>query len=274
MELQQRRQTCQALIKQDIMFIQIDDATIYSVAFGSKDAPAIVGIGGWIGNWELWAETFSILSETWHTIGYDHRGTGATVAPASSITLDRLIDDVFAVLDAHRIERCVLAAESAGALTALGAALKHPDRINGLVLVDGLWFPGPAQPDDPFVKNLSTNYVVTLQHFVAGCLPEPDSEHIKRWGVHILQQATSDSAIALYLMGKGIDLSNDLPRMTLPALIIHGEKDVIVPADSSRRLANLLPNARLVILKDAGHVPTVTFPRDVAREINAFFKVS
>jgi pimeloyl-ACP methyl ester carboxylesterase len=272
MMLHRRRQTCQVSIKLRNMFIQIDDATIYSVAFGPKDAPAIIGIGGWTGNWELWAETFSILSNTWRTIGYDHRGTGATVAPVSTITFDRLINDVFAVLDAHGIKSCVLAAESAGAMTALGAALKRPERISGLVLVDGMWFAGTPQPNDPFEQGLRTNYLATLQRFVAGCLPEPDSEHIKQWGMHILQQAASDAAIALYLMGKGVDLSNDLPRIMLPALIIHGEKDMIVPADASRRLASLLPNAKLVTLKDAGHVPTVTFPIDVAREINHFFK--
>lgn len=253
------------------MFIHIDDATIYSVSFGTKDSPALVAIGGWIGNWELWAESFSFLSRRWRTIGYDHRGAGATVAPASSITFDRLVDDVFAVMDAHGIERCVLAAESAGALTALGAALKQPGRIAGLVLVDGLWFTEPAQPDDPFVQSLRTNYLATLQAFVAGCLPEPDSDHLKQWGVHILQQATPEAAIALYQMTHGINLRNDLSRIAQPALIIHGEQDVIVPPASSFELAARLPNAKLVTLAGAGHVPTVTFPQDVAREINTFY---
>ncbi len=92
--------------------------------------------------------------------------------------------------------------------------------------------------------------------------------------MHILQQSTPESAIALYLMSRGIDLSNDLHRITQPALVIHGEQDMIVPVASSRRLAGLLPNAKLVTLKDAGHVPTVTFPLDVAREVTNFFKVA
>jgi len=52
-----------------------------------------------------------------------------------SITFDRLVDDVFAVLDAYAVEHCVLAAESAGALTALGAALKNPQRVTGFGLL-------------------------------------------------------------------------------------------------------------------------------------------
>ena len=101
------------------MFVTVGNAKIYATSFGSTSSPVIVGIGGWIGSWELWAEPFAILSQNWRTIVYDHRGAGAFLAPVESITFDRLVDDVFAMLDAYSVEHCVLAAESAGALTAL-----------------------------------------------------------------------------------------------------------------------------------------------------------
>ena len=93
------------------MFISVGDAKIYTTTFGPIDQPAMLGVGGWTGSWELWAEPFSILSRRWRTIAYDHRGAGVTQAPVESITHDRLIDDVFAVMDAYQVERCVLAAE-------------------------------------------------------------------------------------------------------------------------------------------------------------------
>ena len=79
------------------MFITIGNTKIYSASFGSTALPVIMGIGGWIGSWELWAEPFSILSQNWHTISYDHRGAGASIAPIETITFDWLVDDVFAV---------------------------------------------------------------------------------------------------------------------------------------------------------------------------------
>jgi pimeloyl-[acyl-carrier protein] methyl ester esterase len=54
-------------------------------------------------------------------------------------------------------------------------------------------------------------------------------------------------------------------------LIIHGDADAILPLDAARRLAAVLPNAQLVVLEGAGHVPTLTRPRDVARAITDFF---
>jgi pimeloyl-ACP methyl ester carboxylesterase len=230
-----------------------------------------MGIGGWIGCWELWAAPFSILSRNWHTIAYDHRGTGATIAPVESITFDRLVDDVFVVLDAYKVEKCVLAAESAGALTALGAALKHPARITGLVIVDGMYYRAPTQEKDMFLWGLQNSYPGTLDRFVETCIPEPDCAHIKHWGRQIIDRASQEAAIALYLSAGEIDLRSELSSISQPTLILHGEADRIVPVESARQLSGILPNAKLSILPGAGHVPTMTRPREVAQEITGFF---
>ena len=253
------------------MFIATADAKLYCADFGPAGAQPIIAIGGWIGSWELWTEPLGILSRRWRTIAYDHRGAGATAAPVESITPGRLVDDVFAVMDAHGVERCILAAESAGALTALGAVLRAPERIAGLVLVDGLHYSAPRPPDDPFTLALQHRYAATLDSFVDACVPEPGCEHIRRWGRQILARASQDAAIALHQCAGTVDLRAELSRITQPVLLLHGDADVIVPLEESQRLATLLPNAKLVVLRGAGHVPTMTRPAEVAAEIDAFF---
>ena len=253
------------------MFITTNDATIYATAFGSPTAPALLAIGGWIGSWELWTEPLSILSQQWRAIAYDHRGAGVTVAPVASITFENMVDDVFAVLDAYGIEQCVLAAESAGAVTALGAALKHPQRITGLVIVDGMYF-RPPQPDgDPFLLGLQKAYPMTLDRFVELCVPEPDCDHIKRWGRQIIDRASQEAAIALYNLAGAVDLRAELSKITQPTLILHGQADALVPVQAAQGLAKALPNAKLVLLPGAGHVPTMTRPVEIAQEIMNFF---
>lgn len=254
------------------MFITVDSAKIYSTAFGSKTSPVIVGIGGWIGSWELWTEPFAILSQDWRAVAYDHRGAGATVAPVKSITFNRLVDDIFAVLDAYNIEECVLAAESAGALTALVAALRCPKRITGLVIVDGMYFRETSPEKDLFLLGLRKAYPATLDRFVESCVPEPESDHIKHWGRQIIDRASQAAAIALYLSAGEIDLRSELHHVAQPTLIIHGEADALVSLDDARRLAEILPNAKLIVLPGAGHVPTMTRPLEVSREIMNFFR--
>jgi pimeloyl-ACP methyl ester carboxylesterase len=253
------------------MFISLGDTKLYATAFGSPSNRTILGIGGWIGSWELWAEPFSILSAGWRTLAYDHRGSGASVAPVESITFDRLVEDVFVVMDAFQVESCLLAAESAGAATALGAALRQPERISGLVLVDGMYFRDVPLDKDEFMRNLQANYPATLDWFVEACVPEPDSEHLRRWGRQILGRATQEAAIALLRASGSFDLRRELGRVTQPTLIIHGDRDAIVTLESSQWLAKTLPNARLCVISGAGHVPTVTRPAEIVRQIQAFF---
>ena len=73
------------------MFIPVDDARLYTLAFGPRSAPALLALSGWIGSWEDWAGPLALLSDHLHVISYDHRGSGATVAPVESITFDRLV---------------------------------------------------------------------------------------------------------------------------------------------------------------------------------------
>jgi pimeloyl-[acyl-carrier protein] methyl ester esterase len=61
-----------------------------------------------------------------------------------------------------------------------------------------------------------------------------------------------------------------LPKIGQPTLVIHGDADAIVPIARGRELAAALPNAKLVVLKGAGHVPTLTRPAEIAREIERF----
>lgn len=253
------------------MFIARGDAQIFATAFGPKSGRTIIGIGGWIGSWELWIDPFSILSENWRTLAYDHRGAGATVAPIETITFDTLVDDLFAVLDAYGVERCIVAAESAGALTALAAALKRPGRVEGLVIVDGLAFRPAQSGPDRMRAGLLADYAATLDWFAAACTPEPDVAPIRRWGRQILDRASLAAALALYDLSGSVDLRPDLARITQKTLIIHGDADAILPLDGARWLAEALPNAQLVVLEGAGHVPTLTRPQEVAHAIMSYF---
>jgi pimeloyl-ACP methyl ester carboxylesterase len=251
------------------VFLSLPDASLYTIAFGSPSAPPILTLSGWIGSWEDWADTLSVLSERWRAISFDHRGSGATIAPVESITFDTLVDDVFAVLDAYRVERCVLAAMSMGTAIAFGAALRHPERFSGLVVVNG-FYQRAAPPDtDPFLLGLRHDYARTLDRFAQLCTPEPDSEPVRRWGRQILDRASQQAAIALYTMP--LDMRVHLPSINLPALVVHGDADPLVSVQAARQLAATLPNARLALIEGAGHVPIMTYPRRVADEIDNFF---
>lgn len=98
---------------------------------------------------------FGTLSQTWRTVGIDHRGTGATVASTENVTVAQMADDLLAVLDAMEIEDCVLAAESSGVAVALTAAQQQPERFTGLVLSGGCIFDHRPMRLMPFWRGYS-----------------------------------------------------------------------------------------------------------------------
>ena len=246
------------------MFVPVDGHLLNAVEFGSGQA--FVAHGGWVGNWELWQQPFELMHRGWRCIGYDHRGSGASSFPPESISPTALLDDLFRVLDHFEVDKCVLAGESLGALTCLLAVLREPERFDGLVLVDG----APAASKDamePLVIGSRSDYPTTVRAFVDACIPEPDSDHIKRWARQILLRADPEAAARVFESHYEENAAADITPVAVPTLLIHGEDDAIVPVALGRAVADAIPGAEIVVLPDTGHIPTMTRPETIVAEI-------
>lgn len=252
------------------MFLELADATLMVSAFGNGPR-TIVAHGGWVGSGELWLPPFETMSKTWRTVTFDHRGTGASQSRAHAITFDQLVADLFAILDRLDIECCVLAGESAGAAVALAAAQKQPTRFDGLVLVSPHYGGEANAQTMQLLEGCKTNFNATMDAFVDACVPELDCQAERAWGRKIVKRSTAKDAIELLACMRDVDVASKLREMTVRTLILHGDRDVIRPVESSQALAKLIPNAKICIAQGVGHVPTVTRPHWVAREIEEHF---
>ncbi len=254
------------------MFIEVPGAKLFAVRSGPARGTAILAIGGWIGSSELWQGPLADLSDSYVTVTYDHRGSGLSVCDSDSITFENLVGDALAVLKHFGIDRCVVAAESAGAQTALALAARAAQTVSHVIIVDGMYSRGVAGANDPFLHGLRTAYPETIERFVQLCIPEPESEHIKAWGRKILARAEASAAIALRTVGSVTDITPELAAVTQPVLVIHGDLDKIVPLESGRALAAALPDSELHVLQGCGHVPSLTQPKKVADAMRAFLQ--
>jgi pimeloyl-ACP methyl ester carboxylesterase len=247
------------------VFVSAGGHLLNVVRMGSGDR-TLVAHGGWVGSWELWQEPFQLLQDRWRCIGYDHRGSGASTAPPDAISPESLVDDLFAVLDALEVERCVLAGESLGALTCATAVLRDPSRFEGLVIVDGA--PSASRAGmAPLIDGPRADWPGTVQWFIDACVPEPDAEHVRRWARQILLRADAEAAARIMECHADANVSPDWASISVKTLVLHGEHDVIVPLSAAQMVADAVPDAELVVLPGAGHVPTMTRPADVVAEI-------
>jgi pimeloyl-ACP methyl ester carboxylesterase len=253
------------------MFLKTDDADLLINDFGAGPR-AIVAHGGWVGSGELWSAPFESLSRSWRTVTYDHRGTGGTQHRAPRITFDLLVDDLFRVLDALKIDRCVLAAESMGAMVALEAARRSPQRFTGLVIAGGRYTGGRTPASERLIAGCKADFAATMAAFVDACVPEADCAAERHWGRQIVGRSNAEAAVQMMECVEHVDLQPHLPSIAVPTLVLHGRRDVIAPLSAAEQLACTLPIASLKVAEDAGHVPTVTRPRWVADQIDEYFK--
>lgn len=255
------------------MFIEVNGILFNTVSFGAGQQ-TFFAISGFVGSWEVWLQPFELMSTRWRCISYDHRGAGETPVPPEKITKNGLIDDLFAIMDAYQVEKCILGGESTGAVIALLAALQQPDRFKGLVLVDSV-NPNPEPPSESkkqFIAGLLSNYQNTIKFFIDSCVPEPDSEHLRRWGLNICLRAEKEAAARLVEIDSEGKSDISLNDFTIPTLVIHGSQDVISPLENSEYLAKTIPNSELVVIEGAGHVPPISHPHEVVTAIERFFK--
>lgn len=242
------------------MFLRSTESLLRTVAFGPGPS-TVLALNGWSAAWEAWQPTFEHLSTDTRCISYDTRGTGSSRAAAESITLATLVDDVFRVLDAHGVDRCVLTGESLGGFVALNAALRDPSRFTGLVTVAA---PPVVSPDaaGPLVAGARADYRATIELFVRRCFSEPGSEHLYDWGEQLFLSADPEVAARLFECCYGV--VPDLGAVKVPTVVVHGDADQVVPVAAGRFLASAIPGARLVELARADHAPTVTRSQEVA----------
>ncbi len=248
------------------MFIPAGGHLLNAVCFGSGPR-TFVAHGGWVGSWELWQQPFELMHSHWRCISYDHRGSGASTAPPSDVHPEGLVDDLFTVLDHYEVDRCVVAGESMGALTVIEAVLRQPARFEGLVLVDGIPATSGEREDHSDVRD---HYEASVSAFVDACTPEPDSDHVRRWGRQILMRADPEAAARMFETHEVPRLAPDLAGVTVPTLVIHGSRDAIVPLNVGEATAAAIPGAQLHIVDGAGHVPTMTRPLEIVAAIDAW----
>jgi pimeloyl-ACP methyl ester carboxylesterase len=184
------------------MYIDVNGIKINTVSFGSGE-DTFLGISGFVADWRVWMFVFEQLSTKMRCVGYDHRGSGESFAPAETISKQSYVNDLFSIMDKLGIEKCYLGGESFGGAVALLAALQQPERFKGLILIDtNLPNARPIDEDrKQFINFVKSDHQGAIEAFIDSVMPEPNIEHMKRMGViessHYLEKTLSDAELVV-----------------------------------------------------------------------------
>jgi pimeloyl-ACP methyl ester carboxylesterase/DNA-binding winged helix-turn-helix (wHTH) protein len=204
------------------------------------------------------------LAGQYHLIRYDGRGTGLSDLDVASLSLQTSLNDLEAVVDSHAIERFALLGISGGAATSIAYAVRHPHRVSKLVLYGGYGLGRnrrgslrDVEEAKAFVTLARGGWVedraLFARAFLSFWLPTGSPEEIQSF-INLQRVSVSgDNTLKVRMAVDDIDVSELLPKVTVPTLVFHCINDKLVPFDLGRRLAASIPNARFVALDSANH---------------------
>jgi pimeloyl-ACP methyl ester carboxylesterase len=279
-----------SLADEDSRFMEVNDVLVHFKLTGEGDPPVIL-LHGFAASTFTWRDVMPPLAEERLVVAYDRPAFGLTERPdpreidgPNPYAREAQAALVVGLMDAMGIDKAILMGHSAGGAVALDAALAYPDRVAGLVLVDAAVYtqgglPAFLQPilrTAPFrrigplvgrsFKRIGRNLAEQSWEDPAKLTPEILEGYMRSLEVDGWDRALWE----LVLVTTPQNLPDRLDEVGMPVLVVTGDNDRVVPTEDSVRLADELPNAELVVIAEAGHVPHEDQPEAFLEAVQGF----
>ncbi len=248
-----------------------DRGTIYVVENGNELDPPIVLSHGVTLSVRTWFHQLEELpKEGFRAIAFDHRGHGRSVLGREGHSVENLGRDVKTVLEGLDLRGAVLVGHSIGGVAVQSFVTRFPqvaaERVAGIVLLSTLAYTpfgsrstrtkarlekiSKRTPDAQWLWD-APNLGFLAARVGFGKNPQPSHvELVRKMMAECAPETRRDAPRVLV----GLDLTRELPNVRIPTLVVVGTADVLTPPFEARRIAELVPGARLELMRDGGHM--------------------
>ena len=225
----------------------------------------VVRTGNWLSHLELeWSNPIfhpllRDLSAKYRLITYDGRGTGLSDREVQDFSLDTMVEDMEAVVDAIDLEKFSVVAYSQSCMVSVAYAVKHPERVANMVFFGGFArnFRTPEEVEaiaTLFAQSWGQANPATPQIFTAAVLPDATMEEFEAFNELQRRSASPANASRLFKTIHGFDVRELAKKITVPTLVMHSRDEPGVPIEYGRELASLIPGARFISLDSRNHM--------------------
>jgi pimeloyl-ACP methyl ester carboxylesterase/DNA-binding winged helix-turn-helix (wHTH) protein len=283
-----RGQPITPLPRQDLRFSVAEDGV--RLAWASiGQGPPLVKASNWLTHLDfewgspIWQHWWTELSKHHRLIRYDERGNGMSQRDVPDVSFDTWVRDLETVVDAAGLDRFSLLGISRGGAIAIAYTVKHPERVNKLVLYGafpmGLYHYGSPEEIEARRALISLTRLGWGHHDAAFCRMftkrfMPDATPVHENWFDDLQRVSTSAANAARLMDVdcGIDVRGLLRKVQAPTLVLHCDRDKVVSPEHGRQLAAEIPNARYASIPSANHLLLAEEPawEILVQEFSAF----
>ena len=247
-----------------------DGVRIAYAATGS--GPAMIEVATWLNHlefdWEspVWRPRLIEMAKSYTMARYDGRGCGLSDRLVEDLSFDANLRDLEAVADAAGFKRFILLGCCQGSGLAIAYAARHPERVSNLVLYGafarGRLRRNPSARDleeaDMMLKLVELGWgrenPAFRQVYTTMFIPESTPEQF-RWFTDLQRMSTSpENAVGLIRGFDAMDVTDLLPKVSCPTLVLHARNDARVPFGEGRMVASSIAGAEFVPLESRNHI--------------------
>ncbi|GAA3409494.1 alpha/beta fold hydrolase [Paenibacillus hodogayensis] len=253
--------------------IKVDGIEICTDSFGKPVNPAILLIMGAQSSMIWWEEEFCqrLADAGSFVIRYDNRDVGrsTTYEPGQpGYTFEDMADDAIRVLDAYKIEQAHIVGMSMGGMLTQMIALRHPERVLTITLLSTSNFAPHLPPMEERIMDFFSNmevvdwtneqsvaeYAMDRSRILAGSKHPFHEITVGNLAKKEFARSNNPASMSNHaLLTGGESYLSRTGEIKVPALIIHGTEDPIIPYEHGKNLANEIPGAVLLTLEGTGH---------------------
>jgi pimeloyl-ACP methyl ester carboxylesterase/DNA-binding CsgD family transcriptional regulator len=238
----------------------------------SGAGPIVVKAANWLTHleyeWEspVWKHWLQFFSSHFRFVRYDERGCGMSDWNPGVLSLDQWSADLGSIIDASRpAEPVTLLGISQGAATCIHYAIRHPERVAGMVLYGGYAHGGLVRGSP--AGRVAFRAMIDLarvawgkdnptfrQIFTSRFIPGGTYEQLQ-WFNDLCRKTVSGEVVASLLESRAVvDISASLADVRTPTLVLHARNDEVIPIAEGRLLASSIPGAEFVELDSPNHI--------------------
>jgi len=214
---------------------------MYFEAHGAGE-PLILLHGGF-GSADVWNNQIPIFSEKYYVVAPDSRSQGRTTDSDAPLSYHLMAEDIIHLMDYLGIKSAYIVGWSDGGIIGIDMAIHHPERVKALVAFGANINPQGYQ--DSFLEYVRNATVEDIKLMVGSkyleMMPNPERLPI------ILEKIKT-----LYLTEPNFTPA-ELATIKAPTLILDGQDETVIRTDHAQEIENSIPNAKLIILPNAGH---------------------